>query len=127
MGYNTTEQNKLIKQYILDSIQVDEDMTDKDKLQHLYDTFISEYMSEYELKRYGNETKVFEQYMMCLPSVFAVHYDYYCIEKQLREWGIIHEDDKQKRVEMLKQNWFNYISNRVFTLMSRAKINMKGK
>ena len=120
---NTIEQNKLIKEYILNSIQVTEDMSDKDKLQALYDTFKAEYLNEYELKRYGNEVKVFEQYILGLPSIFDIHYEFYEIEKQLREWNIIHEGDNQKRVDMIKMNWHSYIANRVFTLMSRAKIN----
>ena len=68
--------------------------------------------------------KVFEQWMSGLPGAFEVHYEYHIIEEQLREWDIIKEGDKQKRVDMLKANWFNYISNRVYTLARRAKVRM---
>jgi len=118
---NTKEQNQLIKQYILDSINTEE-TSEHNKLQFVIDTFRSEYLTEYELKRYGNEVKVFEQWILGLPSAFEILYEYHLIEEQLREWDIIKEGDKQKRIDMLKANWFNYISNRVFTLASRAKV-----
>jgi len=118
---NTKEQNQLIKQYILDSINTD-DTSEHNKLEFVIDTFRSEFLSEYELKMWGNEVKVFEQWILGLPSAFEIHYEYHEIEQQLREWNIIKEDDKKKRVDMLKANWFNYISNRVYTLARRAKV-----
>jgi len=119
---NTVKQNKLIDEYIMNSIQVDEDMCAKDKLEALYDTFMSEYMNEYEMKRYGSVEKVFEQYTLGLPSVFEIHYEYYYIEKQLREWEIITDDMPSRKVEQLKMNWFNYIAHRVFKLMRKARV-----
>ena len=118
---NTKEQNLLIKNYILDSIITDE-TSEHNKLEFLIDTFRSEYLTENELKRYGNEVKVFEQWTFGLPSAFDILYEYYEIEKQLREWDVIKEDDNQKKVDMLKSNWHNYIANRVYTLARRAKV-----
>ncbi len=115
--------NATIKAYILDAIEMDADApTDKEKLQYLYNTFMSEAYYPDALKRHGNLTNVFTEWSRGLPSTFNIAVSNYDIMELLKSWDVITDETPMKKQDAFIENYWNYMSNRVFTLMSRAGV-----
>jgi len=130
----TTELNFKVRPYIMDAIDSDGyDITcntDKEKLQFLYNTFISEYWHDYNKKYYkGNIQKCFESWLMGLPSCFNIDFENYKVIELAYKWGSIDEWNSttrqiENRKDFLCQNWFNFITVKTFQLFKKYKIDM---
>ena len=128
----TKELNSKVYPYILDAITPENyDVTcktDTEKLQFLYNTFISEYWHEYNKKYYkGNIYKCFESWLMGLPSCFNIDFENYKVIKIGYLWNSF-EGFEGKRLEKKRdficKNWFNFITVKTFQLFKKYKINL---
>lgn len=90
--------------------------TIKDRLQWTLDTFRSEYIYPENLRQYKTEQKVFENWLMGVPS--AMHVDIYYSEiiKLAKQWGDIPKDATEKQEGKICSNWYNFIANKFFQL-----------
>ena len=121
-----TELNEKVFSYILSCIDcsgynITAD-SDKDKLQFVADCFKKEYLFPDNLKRYGNYQKVFENWLMGLPSCFNVDYENYIIIQIAKKWGVLPLNADNKAEDKIINNWFNFISCKTFQLMKKHKV-----
>ncbi|HSG31201.1 MAG TPA: hypothetical protein VLB82_06595 [Thermodesulfobacteriota bacterium] len=124
------EKNEFIYEYIIDSIynaddpEYSDNMTDKEKLQYLYNTFSSE--KGYEIPRRG-VYKAFIDYMQGLGSSFNIAYTYNDIYELAYEQGSLSPDDNENKHYKIANNYYNYMATKVFELFSKHKILMPYK
>lgn len=97
--------------------------SDKEKLQFLYNTFISEYWHDYNKKYYnGNIIKAFASWLQGLPSSFNIDFENYCILQIAKKWGSIPDNATERQEDKIIENWFNFISVKTFKLFKKYKI-----
>lgn len=97
--------------------------TDKEKLQFLYNTFISEYWHDYNKKYYnGNIIAAFTLWLRGLPSCFNVDFENYVILQIAKRWGSIPDNASERQEDKILENWFNFISVKTFKLFKKYKI-----
>ena len=129
MKTKTVELNKNVFPYILDCITPENyDIvcnSEKEKLQFLYNTFVSEYW-EHQKRYYGYIMyKTFENWLMGLPSCFVVDFENYVILELAYKWGSLQPEDKEAKKEKIIANWFNFITAKTFQLFKKYKIDMQ--
>ena len=76
--------------YLLDSINTDEigeNATDKEKINFVFDTFNNEYNDAYYKRRYPNECERLANYLRCLPSCCSIAFCDYDIIQIGKSWG----------------------------------------
>lgn len=121
-----TKRQKLdrnVKEYILGAIDAQGynieplPTTDKEKLQFLYNTFISEY--GWAIERYG-EQRAFMEWIQGLPTCFGIDFENYRILQIADKWESITE---RFTAEKVINNWFNFITVRTFQLFRKHKVN----
>lgn len=110
--------------YILDSIDGDgygvQLTTDKEKIDFVYNTFLSEYA--HQIKYYGgNKQRAFREYLTGLPSCINIEFRNYYILEMAKQWGSLPENATERQEDKILSNWFNYIAYQFFQL--RDKIN----
>ena len=130
----TKELNAKVFPYILDCIDSEEYInsiynpnnfnpkTDREKLQFLYNVFISEYWSRHKTYYKGNMIDCFKNWLMGLPSVFNVDFENYKILEIAIQWGSIPESASEKQKDKILKNWFNFIAVKTFQLLKKHKI-----
>ena len=78
MKTNSKQFNAIVYKYILDAIDSDgyaiTTNSDAEKLQFLANTFKSEYLFPYNLKRYGTIQNVLTEWIMGIPSSFNIDF-----------------------------------------------------
>lgn len=117
-----------INTYILDCIDHDaygfECDNDKEKLQFLYDTFISEYWYPQNVQRYNNnKTLGFQNWISGLPTVFTVDFSNFDIWNKAIELGLLKQDPTDKQIDSFLPKWFHIIAFRTFVLMRKNGVN----
>jgi hypothetical protein len=124
----TKEQNKSYEQYIIEAIDesgYDEPLplcTDKQKLQFLHDTFVSEYWHEQNQKRYHIKENAFREWIMGLPSCFNIEWENYKILDLAVRMGNLPEDYTKNQADKILENYFAFITAKVFRLFRKYKI-----
>ena len=127
-GITRKQQSELIKAYLLDAIYSDESegheaiKTDKDKINFIYDTFVSEKLGPN--KGYYKNTPiqaVFADWLMGLPSVFNIDFEDSEIESLAIKWGSLPANPSDAELLRIRNNWFNFIGFKFISL--RRKIN----
>jgi hypothetical protein len=97
--------------------------TDEEKLNFLYNTFISEYWyKENQVYYHGNIITAFASWLQGLPSSFNIDYENYRIIEIAKEWGSIPQDANDKQEDKILDNWFNFIAVNTFQLFKKHKI-----
>lgn len=124
----TTQQKKSYENYVINCIDAENyglDLkTDKEKLNFLYNTFLSEYWHEYNQKRYiNNKKKAFSNWIQGLPSSFNIAWTNYDILKLAKEYGSLPENANEYQENRILYHYWNFISNIVFGLFRKHKIN----
>lgn len=119
-----TQIKKHAFKYILDSIDGDgydvQLTTDKEKIDFVYNTFLSEYA--HQIKYYGgNKQRAFREYLAGLPSCINIEFRNYYILEMAKKWGSLPENATERQEDKILSNWFNYIATQFFQL--RDKIN----
>jgi len=117
--------NKQAFDYILNAIDangydVPTPQTDKEKLQFLRDTFISEY--GHNIKYYGNAQKALSQWFAGLPSSCNIEFRNHEIIRLAILWRSIPFDATEKQKDKILENWFMWIAGKAIILMGRYNI-----
>lgn len=115
--------DKAIKQHILDSIDhsgydVGILVTNKERLEFLHNTFISEY--GWAIARYGKQ-KAFREWLQGLPSAMTVHFTNHDILQFALSTGYYGKTMTEKQEETVLNNWFNIVANKTFQLFRKYK------
>lgn len=122
----TSELNSKVFPYIINCIDESgyglELTTNAEKLQFVADCFKREYLFPDNLKRYGSYQKVFENWLMGLPSSFNVDFENYKIIEIAKNWGSIPKDADDRQEDKILDNWFNFIASKTFQLMRKHKV-----
>lgn len=121
-----SELNTVVFAYILNAIDGEgygKDLnTDKEKLQHLADCFKTEYVFPDNLKRYGSYQKMFENWIMGLPSSFNIDFYNFEIVKLAKKWECLPQNTTEDQEYKITSNWWNWISNKTFQLMKKHNV-----
>lgn len=131
MKTNTKEFNAKVYPYILNAIDSTnygiEKKTDIEKLQFVADTFKSEYLNEYNLRRYGSIQNVLANWFTGLPSSINIDFENYRIIEIAKEWGwgSLPENSTDAQENKILENWFNLIAFKTIQLMGKNGIHIK--
>jgi hypothetical protein len=110
-------------EYLIDCIDGEgygeELVTDRDKIQFLFNTFKSEYVCEAHLKRYETLQGCFEEWIQGLPSCFNIPFYNYDIIALAKEMGSLVEDATEKQEDKIIENYWRFITTKVFRLFRR--------
>jgi hypothetical protein len=119
----TTNKKAFVFNYILNNIQSEEidveKLTDKGKIDFLYENFMSEYNCAYNIKRYGSYQNMLAEWLKGAPSYINIDFWHEDIIKLSIEWGYLEKNATEKKIEKLTQNWFNYIAANIIQLKSK--------
>lgn len=99
--------------------------TDKEKLQFLRDTFVSEYGHMENIRYYGSISKTFANWLAGLPSCFNIEYRHGGILDLAREFS--GEDPYQRNEDHQNRiigNWFMLVTLRTFDLFKKHGIKL---
>ena len=100
-----------------------EDETEAERLQFLYDTFVTEYWYDYNKKYYHNNIyNAFASWLQGLPSSFNIDFANYRILEIAKEWGSLAIDATEKQEDKILANWWNFISIKTFHMFKKYKI-----
>lgn len=119
--------NQAYEQYIINAIETEGYeqrlyVTNKEKLQFLYDTFISEYGYEQNLQRYGSLQNVFKEYLAGLPSCINIVFYNHDIIELAKKMGSLDKNSTQEQEERVIANYFNFMANKVFQLFKKYEV-----
>ena len=127
--------NKFIYKYIIDSINwtdqgfnlKTEPVTDTERLQWLYDTFLLEKWKVENIKRYHHHNiyKGFTDWLQGLPSSFHIAWNYHDIIELAKKTGALPDSPTEKEEDKIIDNYWNYITNKTFQLFKKHHINIK--
>lgn len=94
-------------------------ITDKEKLQFLYETFNSEY--GFNIKRVG-EFVAMQEWLMGLPSSINIEFQNYDIIQLAKKWGSLPENATEKQEDKLLANYWKFMAMRILSLFKKYKI-----
>lgn len=123
----TKQTKEQFNEYILKAIYTDEykaynvdvePVTDKERLQFLYNTFNKEF--KYRIKQIG-QYNAFKEWLQGLPSVFNI--DFMNHEILTLTEKIYNCTLTEKEQEKILNNWFNFITVKTFKLFEKYSIN----
>jgi len=129
MKTNSSSFRSIVKNYIISNINAEgydkKVSTDKEKLQFVYDCFLSEFWYDNNRARYGNnEYNGFSEYLKGLPSCIDIDFENYRILELAKKWGSYNTEGKtEKQIERYEdrilENWWNLISVNFFQLLHK--------
>jgi hypothetical protein len=124
MNSESKRRNHLIKQYIVSNIdnssyEEKPRVDTRDKLQFLYDTFMSEY--GWRVEQVGL-TNALKDYFQGLPSSCTVAFYNDEILFLGKKWNLLAVNDTEKAQDNFLNNWFNMIANKTSQLFRHYKI-----
>lgn len=126
----TTELNKVVYQYILDSIDGDvydqEFESAREKVLFVYSCFKSQHWFDNNIKKFrGNEVNGFADWLQGLPSVINIDFQNHEIILLGVKWGSIPQHCPEWKKDRLIENWFNFIAVKFFQLKAKLEKNTK--
>jgi hypothetical protein len=110
-NFKTFFENIVLDNITLEDYGIDA-TTDFDKVQAVYNIFLSEY--GHEIKRYG-ENRAFSEWLQGLPSVLTVPF-YYWEQTELAMAAGIIDGKNETKTELLHERWWNNCAQAFFTL-----------
>ena len=97
----------------IDTEQIGEDATDKEKINFVFKTFEDEYGNPYNKRIYPNECERLAQYLRGLPSCVNVAFVNYDIIQIGKSWGLC----KTSKAEAnFVENWFDVCAFRLIQM-----------
>ena len=103
-------------EYLLDCIdteQIGEGTTDKEKIDFVFKTFEIEYGNSYNKRIYPNECERLSQYLRGLPSCVNVAFANYDIIQIGKSWGLC---KTSKAEDNFVENWFDVCAFRLIQM-----------
>ena len=113
-GYTFYEQT-IIDNIDLEPYELSNDISLHDKVKTLHTIFKSEYLFSANLQRYGNETNVFAEWLMGLPSVLTVPFYYHEMIENYETWHGEEMDNEGTKEGFCKRYFLN-LATAFFTL-----------
>lgn len=119
--FRTDKKNGKVYAYILDAIELDdygyntETMTDREKVEAVYNVFVDEY---YNHLRGWRRVDAFEQFLRGLPSSLSVIYSDYDIQQQGRAWGYCQTPRAAAR---FVNSWWSVLAQRFLEMYDGMK------
>lgn len=112
--------------YILNSIDGDgygvQLTTDKQKIDFVFNTFMSEYKysinNGLSIRKVGIQT-IFADYLAGLPSCINIEFRNYYILEMAKQWGSLPENATEKQEDKILSNWFAFIATNFFQLKNK--------
>ena len=101
--------------YLLDSIntEIGENVTDKEKINFVFDTFNNEYNDAYNKRRYPNECERLANYLRGLPSCIHIAFSDYDIIQIGKSWGYC---KTPKQEANFVNNWWSVMAFRLIQM-----------
>lgn len=123
-----TEVNLKYENYILDSISADgydvpEPKTPKEKLQFLYDRFISEYWDNNQSVQRMGKQNAFKEWIQGLPSSFNIEFSNYNILQLAKRMGSLPQNATEKQEDRVLENYWNFMANKTFQAFRKYDVN----
>lgn len=103
-------------EYLFDCInteQIGENATDKEKINFVFKTFEDEYGNSYNKRIYPNECERLSQYLRCLPSCVNVAFADYDIIQIGKSWGFCKTSKAEDR---FVEKWFDVCAFRLIQM-----------
>ena len=97
----------------IDTEQIGENATDKEKINFVFKTFEDEYGSPYNKRIYPNERERLSQYLRGLPSCVNVAFADYDIIQIGKSWGFC---KTSKAEDKFVENWFDVCAFRLIQM-----------
>lgn len=105
-------------EYLLDCInteQIGERATDKEKIDFIFKTFEAEYGCPYNKRIYPNERERLSQYLRGLPSSVCIAFTNYEIAQIGKSWGLCKTSEAEAK---FVENWFDVCAFRLIQMRS---------
>lgn len=99
--------------YCIDTEQIGENATDKEKINFVFKTFEDEYGNPYNKRIYPNECERLAQYLRGLPSCVNVAFADYDIIQIGKSWGFC---KTSKAEDKFVENWFDVCAFRLIQM-----------
>lgn len=103
--------NKAIREHVLKSIDLESyeidslALTDKQKLEKVFEIAKKEYCHEYNLRRYkGNYHLIISEWLAGLPTICTVHFANYDILEFAKSKGYFFRNEKEE--DLFIESWF---------------------
>lgn len=103
-------------EYLLDCInteQIGERATDKEKIDFIFKTFEAEYGCPYNKRIYPNERERLSQYLRGLPSSVCIAFTNYEIAQIGKSWGLCKTSEAEAK---FVENWFDVCAFRLIQM-----------
>ena len=113
-NYKTFYENTVLENIDLTPYDASNDVSIYDKVKTMYNIFKMEYLHEYNIKRYGSEVKIFEEYLKGLPTCLTVPFYNYEILENGKKYGF--DLSTELKEEIFLRSYFNKLSIAFFTL-----------
>jgi len=107
-----------VEKYILECI--DHEGTDTEKLQLVYDRFISEYSHNW--RRHNNTKNLLASWFMGLPSTINIDSEYRRMIELAKEWHLLSPDATDRQEQAVINNWFSLMAFRLIRLSEKHGI-----
>lgn len=110
----SSELDKTVKQYILDSIDREYCEAETDDISEVINGLKASFYAEYGwmVERVG-EQKAIAEWLQGLPSAINIDFYNHEILKLAVKWGSIPENATEKQEDKILDNWFNFIANKM--------------
>jgi hypothetical protein len=112
----TSEQKQQVREYLLECIDLSGydqyanlQLSEKERFRAVYDCFKKDYCYPENLRYYGSEQKVFENWLMGLPSCFTVEYRNYAIIELTQKWGFAPSNLSESKEQKILEQWWSRI------------------
>jgi len=91
--------------FVIDSIQADENATKSEKINYFFDCYDREFNHEYNKKRYLNEQERLKNYLQGLPSCINIPFYNWDILEMYKKINGIKSVSSKKEESVLKYYW----------------------
>lgn len=120
---NSKNKNLLMREYIFNAIQWDgyelpkEPTTDKEKIDFLFSTFVSEYCYKENLTRFRYDIqKIISEWLSGLPSAIAIDFYNWDILERGKDLRLLSPAATEVEEDEFLNNWFNLIAAEIIKL-----------
>lgn len=119
----SSEQDKIYKQYIIESIDPDYCEADPDDIQSLIAGLKSAFYAEYgwNVERVG-EQKALIEWLQGLPSAINLPFYNHDILKLAVKFGSLSENATEKQEDKILENYFNFMANKIGQLFRGYRV-----
>ena len=98
-------------------------LTDKQKLQYVYDNFKSEAFNDYNMRKFkNNKTDIIADHLMGLPSYLNIEFRNFNILEIGKKWG--YDLSAEKKEQNFINNWFKVCAFKFVQLCEKYEVSL---